>query len=176
MIFTPTTLATKPDLNIPVPTEKDDLNIGTQLLQMLLVLGFVVIGIKVFLPKILTKLNPDIKGSGIAALEIEETAVFGTGKLFVVRIHGKRLLLSSGPQGVNCLADLTPSTPIHEPAAFFEMLDHAQEKAPTEPLQSAPISTEVESPLTPELERLSKNVDRSDIQSALDRISRFTGS
>jgi hypothetical protein len=94
------------------------------LFQMAIVAGVILMFLKVWLPKILNRVNRRISTKPGGGISIEESATFAGGTLYVVTARGKTLLLSASTQGVNCLADLTStSAKADEPSAFIDVLE-----------------------------------------------------
>lgn len=118
-------LGTKPEIvtqsaGAPLPT-------FGHLIQMVMALALVGFGIKWILPKFAGKLNRTLSPEIGSSIRIEESAQFAGGTLYIVSARERHLLVSVSPQGVSCLADLTPlpGAPPEAPA-FFEMLDEAK--------------------------------------------------
>lgn len=103
------------------------------LIQMLIALGIVFALLKFGLPKVATKLNKHLGTPLNSSIRIEESANFAGGALYLVSVKNKTLLLSVGSQGVSCLADVTETTQVSEPATFQELVQSAPEWEPTEP-------------------------------------------
>lgn len=93
------------------------------IMQMALALAFVLVLVKYVLPKVVGKLNKRISPALGGAINIEESAAFAGGNLYVVTVRNKTLLLSASSTGVNCLADLTENP-------FEEALRAAEEDKP----------------------------------------------
>lgn len=161
-------LGTKSDIYLPLGGDNLSTNSSVQFIQMLIVLGITVFAIKYFLPKFIFKINPGLQEKGISSFQIEESASFAGGKLFVVKIHEKKLLLSATAQNINYLMDLTGAPVKNENLAFFEVLDSTKTKYPAE-------ETSTNKHFHPEIESLAQNSNPNEIQALLDRISRFTG-
>src|SRR3954464_8369141 len=92
-------------------------------LQMLVALGVDFLLLKLVMPKVVTKLNKKIVTKVGSAIQIEESAAFAGGSLYVVRAKSKTLLLSVATSGVTCLADLTPATAEPDMPTFKEIVD-----------------------------------------------------
>jgi hypothetical protein len=128
--------------------------------QLAIALGVVLLLVRYVLPKALTKVNKKLVTNISGGIQIEESASFAGGNLYVVRARGKTLLLSAASTGVTCLADLTET----EKAApdlptFGEMLETAPSYAPV-------YTTEYEDPADPVQAALAR----------LDRLDRMTQS
>lgn len=142
---TTTTLGTKPDLQTTGGKTSGPAAGGFDLIQMLLALGIVAFLLKVGLPKLVGKFGKRLTPKLNSSIEIEESAAFGAGNLNVVTVRGRTLLLAVTQSGVSCLADLTEpptQTKKEEPAAFFELLDRAQD----EPVTDSPVFAVAEIP------------------------------
>lgn len=126
------------------------------LLQMLIALGIVFALLKFGLPKVASRLNKHLATPLNSSIRIEESANFAGGALYLVNVKQRTLLLSVGTHGVNCLADVTESTPTPELPTFNELVDTASEWEPTEP--------------QPEPE---PGLSTDAIRAALDRLSRL---
>src|SRR5579862_4605080 len=61
-------------------------------LQMMIALGIVLVLLKLVMPKLVTKLNKKIVTKAGSAIQIEETAAFAGGSLYVVKARSKTLL------------------------------------------------------------------------------------
>ena len=97
------------------------------LFQMAVVAGVILLFLKVWLPKILHRVNRKISTKPRGGISIEESATFAGGTLYVVTARGKTLLLSASTQGVNCLADLTTSeAKADDRKAFIDVLDKVE--------------------------------------------------
>lgn len=127
---------------------------GMQLIQLVVALGIVIAILKFILPKIVGKFNKRLTTSLGSSINIEESASFAGGSLFIVSARGKSLLISVTPQAVTCLSDLTASQP--EEKAFFEIVDEAKPYSPPAPTSSAVAS-----------------IDNGDVLAALDRLARL---
>lgn len=94
------------------------------LLQMLIALAIVVVAIKYGLPRLMGAAQKKMSTSLGGAIRIEESATIPGGSLYLVTVRDRTLLLGITAQGVQNLADLTPSpdTPA-APPAFFELVD-----------------------------------------------------
>jgi len=121
----PTVFGTKAD-TAPSPSQTPGLGF-MPLLQMMLALGIVLVLIKYVLPKLLGGINKKLVTKSGSGIDIEETASFAGGQLYVVSVRGKTLLLGSSQAGVACLADLGPKKSKTEQPLFMEMLDKETE-------------------------------------------------
>jgi hypothetical protein len=96
--------------------------------QLLVAVGIVFALLRFVAPKLLAKFNKRLVTTG--GIQIEESAAFAGGNLYVVTARGKSLLLSVSSGGVACLADLTtatPEAPKEEPVTFMEILERAED-------------------------------------------------
>lgn len=89
-------------------------------IQMLIALGIVLVLLKLVLPKAVAKLNKKIVTPLGSAIQVEESASFAGGNLYIVRARSKSLLLSVTTTGVQCLADLTEANP---PPTFSDLVE-----------------------------------------------------
>ena len=92
------------------------------ILQMVIALGFVLLLLKFVLPKIAGKMNKKLVTSVNSGLQIEESANFAGGTLYIVRARHKTLLLSVNTQGVACLSDLTSDAAVEPEKTTFEKI------------------------------------------------------
>lgn len=92
-------------------------------LQMIVALAIVVVLLKLVLPKVAGRLSKRIVTKTGSTIQIEESAAFAAGSLYIVRAKSKTLLLCASGQGVSCLADLTETVPTMEPKSFQEIID-----------------------------------------------------
>lgn len=96
------------------------------LIQMAIALAVVLGLLKFVLPKMVGKMNKKLVTSTTSGLQIEESANFAGGTLYIVRAKSKTLLLSVSTQGVNCISDLTEeATPEPTKTEFEEIIDQA---------------------------------------------------
>ncbi len=116
------------------------------IVQMVVALGIVMLLLKFALPRMVGKMNKKLTTGATSALNIEESATFAGGTLYIVRARSKTLLLSVSTQGVNCLADITETTPEPKTEPDFEDLIQA---APGDKLPDTAVIEET-------LERLSR--------------------
>jgi flagellar biogenesis protein FliO len=134
------------------PMQSDTGGVGIMsFVQMMVALGIVLLLLKFVLPKLATKLNKKIVTKVGSGIQIEESAAFAGGTLYIVNAKSKSLLLSVNSQGVSCLADLTaPQAPqptfqeivdkeIEGPMQPFAVVDHA---LPADEAQSAAAALE----------------------------------
>lgn len=84
------------------------------------------------LPKLLGLWADRASAKASPSFRIEETLALPEGRLHVVSVRGRTLLLGAGPHGWSCLADLTAPAAApdreEEPPAFFELADEAKAK------------------------------------------------
>lgn len=132
-------------------------------LQMIIALGIVLVLLKLVLPKVVTKLNKRIVTKVGSAIQIEESAAFAGGTLYIVKAKSKTLLLSVTAQGVNCLSDLSPAQAVPSPATFQEIVD----KELSGPLQPFAV---VEAPMDLDLD-----AQANEAAAALERLKRLAG-
>ncbi len=132
-------------------------------LQMMIALGIVLVLLKFVMPKLVTKLNKKLITKVGSAIQIEESAAFAGGTLYVVRAKSKTLLLSVATSGVSCLADLTPATVEPDLPTFQEIVDQEVEG----PLQPFAV---VEAPI-----EIDPEDQAADAAAALERLKRLAG-
>ncbi|MCX7799587.1 MAG: flagellar biosynthetic protein FliO [Fimbriimonadales bacterium] len=108
-------------------------------LQMAVALAIVVAVIKFALPWGVRRFGKRLVTKVDSPIRVEETATCGVGTLHVVTVRGRTLLLASGPQGTNLIADLTEQPT--QPKTFLELVDEAEPATPM-----APTSAVVEAP------------------------------
>jgi hypothetical protein len=133
----------------PFPGAKADLA-GTQggspsatsnglmpLFQMAVAAAVILVFLKVWMPKIVSRMNKRLSPTTGGGIRIEESATFAAGTLYIANVRGKSLLLCASQQGVTCLADLTENAPKPEEAAFADVLQRESDaeriEARTEP-------------------------------------------
>ena len=165
----------KPDLGTAAKgMSTDALGINMMsLLQMLVSLAIVLVLVKLLLPKMLSRFNGNISTDIGSSIKIEESAQFATGRLYVVSVRNRTLLLCANQQGVNCLADLTEQKNIPpEPPAFFEMVDKEKgEKINVSDEESDDESTDTEL----DGSDAEKNIDKKELKAVLERLQALTG-
>ena len=115
------------------------------LFQMLVALGIVFALLKFGLPKLASKLNKKLVTGTNSSIQIEESANFAGGSLYIVTARGKTLLLSVGTNGVSNVADLTPTEKPVEQPLFNEILDQSVSVAPIRTVGFQPTVPVVES-------------------------------
>lgn len=123
-------------------------------LQMAVALAIVILVVKYALPWGMRTFGKRMVTPVDSPIRVQETAACGTSTLHVVTVRGRTLLVASGPQGANLIADLTEAPP--QPKTFYEMVEEAEPAKPEAPAQAA-IETE---PLEPEPERLAEVLER----------------
>lgn len=101
-------------------------------LQMAVALAIVAVVVKFALPWGIRKFGRRLVTTVDSPIRVEETATCGAGTLHVVTVRGRTLLLASGPQGTNLIADLTVAPP--QPKTFLELVEEAE---PTPPRSAA---------------------------------------
>lgn len=97
-------------------------------MQMLVALGIVLLLIKFVLPKAVNKLNKRLVTGVNSTINIEESAAFAGGNLYVVTARNKTMLLSVHASGVNFLADLSEPNTQPDPPLFMDILDREEQK------------------------------------------------
>lgn len=123
-------------------------------LQMAVALAIVILVVKYALPWGVRTFGKRMVTPVDSPIRVQETAACGASTLHVVTVRGRTLLVASGPQGANLIADLTESPP--QPKTFFEMVEEAEPAEPEAPAQAA-IETEF---VEPEPERLAEVLER----------------
>jgi flagellar biogenesis protein FliO len=140
------------------PMQADTGGVGFMpFLQMIIALGIVLVLLKFVMPKLVTKLNKKIVTKVGSAIQIEESAAFAGGSLYIVKAKSKSLLLSVTTSGVTCLADLGSSNPEHDVPTFQEIIEK-EIKGPLQPFAVVEAAIEDESPqrVADALERLKR--------------------
>lgn len=146
------------------PMQADTGGVGIMsFLQMMIALGIVLVLLKFVMPKLVTKLNKKIVTKVGSEIQIQESAAFAGGSLYIVQAKTKSLLLSVTSTGVTCLADLTTSQPEPELPTFKEIVDQEIDR-PLQPF--AVIETEVEQ---------QNEDDPAQIAAVLERLKRLSG-
>lgn len=114
------------------PMQADTGGVGFMpFLQMMIALAIVLVVLKFLMPKLMTKLNKKLVTKVGSAIQIEESAAFAGGTLYIVRAKAKTLLLSVTAQGVACLSDL--SEPESAPMPTFEEIVEKEIVGPMPP-------------------------------------------
>lgn len=116
-----TFLGTKPDPATGVPTGASPSIMPV--IQILIVAGIVVYGLKSIAPKWIGKMNKRLVTQAGGGIQIDESASFAGGTLYIVRARDRVLLLSVSTNGVQCLSDLTPVQPEPKLPVFMDMID-----------------------------------------------------
>jgi flagellar biogenesis protein FliO len=146
------------------PMQADTGSVGIMsFVQMMAALAIVLVLLKFVMPKIVTKLNKKIVTKDGSSIQIEESAAFAGGSLYVVKAKSKTLLLSVTAQGVSFLSDLTERQAEHELPTFQEIVDR-EIAGPIQPL--AVIEADETNVTMPE----TKNA-----AAALERLKRLAG-
>ncbi len=96
-------------------------------LQLLIALGVVLALVKLVMPRLIGKVHKKLTPGLGSQIQIEESAQFAGGTLYVVNAKSKSLLLSVTAQGVTCLADITTET---KPEPTFDELIHSAPAIP----------------------------------------------
>lgn len=144
------------------PMQADTGGVGFMpFLQMMIALGIVFVLLKFVMPKLVTKMNRKIVTKLGSQIQIEETAAFAGGSLYIVRAKSKTLLLSATSSGVTCLSDLTETAPQPELPTFQEIVDKELD-GPMQPFAVVEAPIEAEAP-------------SNDVQAALERLKRLAG-
>lgn len=112
---------------------------ATNLIQMVIALGIVLVILRYGLPKLLkwgakTGLGSKLDGE----IRILETRAITGGSVHLIRVRGRLLLLSSTAQGIQLLADLTnPQEPApSEPSEFDRWLRQSERSNTTAAVES----------------------------------------
>ncbi len=123
-------LGTKPS---PTTMSSSSPGIGVMpIFQMVIALAIVLVILKFILPKMVGKMSKKLATTATSALQIEESANFAGGTLYIVRAKSKTLLLSVSGQGVSCISDLTQAPNEPEKTEFEKIIDSSPgEKLPT---------------------------------------------
>lgn len=104
------------------------------LFQMAIAAALILMFLKVWLPKLLGRINRRMDAKPGVGIRIEEAATFAAGTLYLVEVRGHALLLCAAANGVTCLADLTEAGRTRqEKPAFFEILDEKASRRPSSP-------------------------------------------
>jgi len=145
-------------------TKKDNLvasstPAGVPILQMIVSLGIVLGLLKFVLPKIAGKLNKKLVTPLNSGIQIEESAHFAGGALYIVSARGKSLLLSVSTTGVQCLSDLTETSKPEPTPLFMDVLKEEVDR-PT----SLAMAIVNDAP-----------IDRKSAEEALARLERLVG-
>jgi flagellar biogenesis protein FliO len=124
---------------------------------MIIALGVVLVLLKLVMPKLVSKLNKKIVTKVGSAIQIEESAAFAGGSLYIVKAKSKTLLLSVTAAGVTCLADLSAQNGEDAMPTFQEMVDNEIE-GPMQPFAVVDAALSDESPqrVADALERLKR--------------------
>ena len=148
------------------PMQADTGSVGfMSFVQMMVALGIVLVLLKFVMPKLVTKLNKKIVTKVGSSIQVEESAAFAGGSLYVVRAKSKTLLLSVTAQGVSFLSDLTEAQIEPELPSFQQIVDK-EISGPVQPLAVIAIDenriSSLESP-------------QNDAAAALERLKRLAG-
>lgn len=161
-----TFLGTKPDPATGVPTGASPSIMPV--IQILIVAAIVVYGLKSVAPKWLGKMNKRLVTQAGGGIQIDESASFAGGTLYIVRARERVLLLSVSTNGVQCLSDLTPVQPEPKLPVFMDMIDDSvtargdDTSLPREFVEVETSNLQQREPLDPAAQ-------------ALDRLQRFIG-
>ncbi|MFN3682869.1 MAG: hypothetical protein ACK41F_02920 [Fimbriimonadaceae bacterium] len=123
-------------------------------LQMAVALAIVILVVKYALPWGIRTFGKRMVTPVDSPIRVQETAACGASTLHVVTVRGRTLLVASGPQGANLIADLTEAPP--QPKTFLDLVEEA-EPAKAQPPVHAAIETE---DAEPEPERLAEVLER----------------
>ncbi len=139
---------------------------GGSLLQMIIAV-IVVFGLmKYFLPKLVAKfggkLNPGIGSS----INIEESATFQGGMLYLVSVKDRSLLIGVAGTCITTLADLGSANKPNPGPTFMEYLDVADE---SKAINTTPTSESVE---TPEFAVVESGIQAKDALERLQKLMR----
>lgn len=151
------------------------------LFQMLIALGIVFTLLKFGLPKLASKLNKKLVTGTNSSIQIEESANFAGGSLYIVTARGKTLLLSVGTNGVSNVADLTPASKPTEQPVFNEILDQSVAVAPvraaafqaTVPVVEDEVSQVLQDLDSTDHHRAEPQPTALEVRRALDRLARL---
>ncbi len=151
-------------------------------LQVLFIVLIAAIGVKFLLPKFLNRFNAYLSPNTDSSIRIEESVNFFNGKLYVVSVRNKTLLLSANPTGVQCLTELDED-PLAGQEAFLDVLDESKGyDIPVQRVKSNHVSRETkEEEIQVSEDNMNENKSvptkkREDIQAVLDRLKKLTGS
>ncbi|MCW5943952.1 MAG: flagellar biosynthetic protein FliO [Fimbriimonadaceae bacterium] len=121
-----TLLGTKRDLSAGSSAQVSSSGNGTMVfLQTIVALVIVFAAIKYLLPRFAGKINRKLSTKLGSAIEIEESAAFAGGALYLVNVRGKSLLLSVTGQNVSFLSEVPAQHLDPAPVTFGEMLREA---------------------------------------------------
>jgi len=100
------------------------------LLQMLVAVGIVLAIIKFVMPKLVSKMGGKLTTKVAGGIQIEESANFAGGSLYVVTVRNKSLLLGVSGAQMNCLADLGPVNKPDPGPTFMELVEKSSGEIP----------------------------------------------
>lgn len=119
-----TLLGTKRDLGTGTAGQVPTASNGTMVfIQTVVALVIVFAAIKYLLPRLAGRVNRKLATKVGSAIEVEESAAFAGGALYLVNVRGKSLLLSVTGQNVTFLSEVPTLEPA--PVTFGEMLREA---------------------------------------------------
>jgi flagellar biogenesis protein FliO len=145
-------------------------NTGTpglmSLIQMLFAVGIVMVILKFALPKLMGKMGSGLATKLNGGIQIEESANFAGGSLYVVTVRNKSLLLGVSGTNINCLADLGTATKPDPGPTFQEFVEEsAGDLQRSVAMAKAVVTVEEEVEVK----------DQTDPQEALKRLARLMG-
>lgn len=161
-------------------------------LQMMLALGVVLLLLKFVLPKLANKLNKKIVTKDGSGIQIEESAAFAGGSLYIVKARSKTLLLSVSSTGVTCLSDLTTTQQPAPDLPTFRELVEKEQSGPLQPfavieadipnLKAAPKPTPSKAKRVLDIDDIGSNKrepvspgSQADAAAILERLNRLSG-
>jgi len=118
---------------ISAPASTGGVGLGP-MLQMLVALGIVLLLLKTVMPKVLKKFGKKLVTKLDGGIQIEESANFPGGTLYVVKARKRTLLISVAASGVTSLADLTEPDPLENEPTFQELVEEVEPFAVVDPL------------------------------------------
>lgn len=119
-----TLLGTKRDLGAGASAQVPASSNGTMVfVQTVVALVLVFLAIKYLLPRLAGKVNRKLSTKLGSAIEVEESAAFAGGALYLVNVRGKSLLLSVTGQNVTFLSEVPAAE--SAPVTFGELLREA---------------------------------------------------
>jgi len=136
-------------------------------LQMLAALIIVLVLLKFVAPKLLGRAGKRLVTTPSGHLQVEETAHFAGGALYIVRARSKTLLLGANATSISFLADLTESAAaVADPPTFQEIVEVANQA----PINEAAFQPEVAVAAVP-----TGAPTETDVELVLRRLERLAG-
>lgn len=149
---------------------------GGSLLQMIIAVIVVFALMKFLLPKMMAKFGGKLSTKVGGGIQIEESANFPGGTLYVVNVRDRSLLLGVTGTSINTLADLGMTNKPNPGPTFMEYLETAQEpvvEVKKEVITQAVVAIQ---PTEIEEEVASISVENSDeAKKALNRLQKLIG-